>query len=657
MTTSAVTSLLPRCGARQSAALVGVALYAVLLLTTLVYWRGLDGDLLLDDFANLHPLGEMDRDVVSWRDAVFSSASGSLGRPVAMLTFTANMVFNGPNVWAFKYTNLMIHLLCGVLIFWLSGRLFSALVPTLTQTRTWSLSLAVTAIWLLSPLLVSTTLYLVQRMTQLSALFTLCGLLAYTGGRQRLDTNPPAGWGLILSSILLWLPLAAFSKENGVLLPLLLLIVEIFIFRFAGATPSRRGLYAFFLLFVALPALLVAARLVVSPDYVTGGYVGRPFTLTERLLTESRALFFYVGNLIVPHGTGMGLFHDDYTVSKSLLAPPTTILSIMGWALILASAFLTRRWRAWPLFFGPLFFLAGHALESGVLALELVFEHRNYLPSFGIFFSMVLGLHQLMERLPGRKAVSAFLILLPLLYGFATFQRASTWSSWGEILLSAETVHPNSPRLHAELAGLYAVNNDLESALAHLDKVTALRESAESAVALHRIVLYCKTKRSIPASVYESFPPQMTSGDAGIYTVNTLRGINQLVYRHECPQLDIPQLVARLKTWIRNSPPDQHSGRLWDTHYEMAQLLFYNGHIPDALEQLRRADRLAPSRPEALLVMMRYQLAANNAEEARATLRELRSRFYPPTDEQKSVIARYREVIETIDNIPAGAQH
>ena len=627
-----------------------IGLYAVLFLTTIAYWPGLSGGFLLDDYENLRPLDDLDRGVLSWSDAIFTTNSGPLARPVAMLSFVGNMVFSGPDVWAFKYTNLMIHLLCGVLIFWLSERLLISFRPVYSSTRLWLLASCVAALWLLAPLLVSTTLYLVQRMTQLAALFSLCGLIAYTHGRQRLDTHPLSGWMLILSSLLLWMPLAGFSKENGFLLPLLLFVTEVFVFRFAGPIHIRRGLFLFFFISLALPTLFVLATLVVSPNYLLGSYVGRPFSLLERVMTEARILFFYVWNLILPQGYGMGLFHDDFVISKGLLTPATTLLAITGWIFVLVLIFIARDRAWWPLLFGICFFLSAHSLESTIFPLELVFEHRNYLPAFGIFFSLVLGLALLMEKLPHPKPVVTLMVLLPLVYGFATYQRADTWSSWDKILLSAESAHPQSPRVHIELASLYSTAKNLEAALAELDHAQALRETTVSGIALHRIIVYCETERPIPPTVYENMPPRMATDDAATYTINTLRGINRLVYGGKCRQLDINRLVPKLEAWISNAPKNNYEGRLWDIHYEIAQLLQYTGRISQAIKHLEQASKLDPARPQALLVMMRYQLALNHLQEARQTLMELRIKFDHPTAEQARIIANYNSVIKAIDD-------
>lgn len=626
-----------------------VFLVATLLFTALAYWPGLAGDLLLDDHENLKGLETAADNINSWQDALYPVNSGPLGRPLSMLSFLGNMFFNGPDVWIFKYTNLMIHLLCGVLIFWLSARLFLIVYPP-ESPRVWILAWAVTAFWLLAPLLVSTTLYIIQRMTQLSALFSLCGLIAYVEGRRRSDLSPLIGWILILSSVLLWMPLAVLSKENGILIAPLLLTIEVFFFGFHGSKKTRHALHIFFLICVVLPLLAVMAILIIHPSYFLSGYSGRPFTLAQRVFTEARVLFFYLWNLIFPNGPGMGLFHDDFVVSRDVFTPWTTPLALAGWMLVIVACLLSLKHRWRPLFFGICFFLVAHSLESSILPLELIFEHRNYLPAFGVYFSLALGIDYLRERLHSPKIFLVGMALMPMVYGFATYQRADTWSSLDKILLSAEMVHPNSPRVHIELASLYSTAKNLEAALHHLDRVTSVRKSAASGVSLHRIIVYCNTGDPIPQKVYADIPNQMAAGDAGIYAINALRGLNRSLYSGTCPQLDIPRLLSRLEQWITNSPKDNYEGRLWDIHYESAHLLQYSGRTLEAMKHLKRANEIAPDRPEALLLMLRYEFDQNNLLEARRILTKVRETFNRPSQEQAKIIARYAPIITLIDN-------
>lgn len=632
--------------------LIGGGMIALILVTLVVYWPGLTGGFMLDDYENLRPLSDLDQGRISWHDAIFSTSSGPLGRPVAMATFAANMVFSGPDVWMFKYTNLMIHALCGVLVFFLAGRLLLALNHRdFPPERAWPSALLIAGLWLLAPLSASTTLYLVQRMTQLATLFCLSGLVSYVIGRGMLATErPKTGWAMILSSILVWLPLAALSKETGVLLPLLLFVVELFLFKFSATKPQRRFLYLFFALVVGLPALITLAVLIVDPGYFLASYSGRPFTLSERVFTESRVLLFYLRNLVLPQGDILGLFHDDYVLSTGLLSPVTTLLSILAWISVLVATVVFYRRKDWRLaLFGIWFFLAGHALESTIFPLELVFEHRNYLPAFGIFFAVGTGISLLYDRLGAPRSIAAFALLLPLTYAFATYQRADTWSSWPKLLRSAELAHPRSPRLHVELASLYTSEGNASAALSELNKVESLRPDAASGVALQRLLIYCQDERVIPDSVYRDFPDTMSNNDAGIYTINTLRAVTRVLYTDKCPAIKVGALTKRLERWVRNSGPAANGGRLWDLHYELAHIERFSGHTKSAIEHLRAADRINPNRPEALLTEMRYQVEIREMAAASSTLKLIRTRFNKTTQTNADLIARYKSLEDIVD--------
>ena len=203
--------------------LPGVLLWALLALTAAVYWPGLAGPLVLDDFENLKPLVDMHSGAISWQEVVFGSSVGVGGRPVAMLSFVLNWQTSAGEIWSLKHTNLAIHLMCGALLFWLSGRLLAEPLSAV-PTHRWWLALLVASLWLLAPMQVSTVLYVVQRMAQLATLFVLAGLLCYVTGRQQLTKRRRLGIALMCLCFVLFWPLATLSKQNGALLPLLALL-------------------------------------------------------------------------------------------------------------------------------------------------------------------------------------------------------------------------------------------------------------------------------------------------------------------------------------------------------------------------------------------------------------------------------------------------
>jgi hypothetical protein len=307
-------------------------------------------------------------------------------------------------------------------------------------------ALVAAALWLLHPLHVSTVLYVVQRMAQLSSLFTLLGLLVYCRCRLRWAAAGAETGELIAAA--LWLALitvmATLAKENGALLPWLIAVVEVVLFRGAWAGRDRVALARLGWAVLLLPVILVASVLLVSPELISGRYGGRDFTLEERVLTQARMLWQYLGWILLPNITSMGFFHDDIPLSRGLLTPLTTLLSLLAWGALGIVAFVLRG-RYPMLLFALLFFLVGHAMESTVLPLEMVFEHRNYLPAAGVCLLAAMALFQLAGKIrllrPRVFLLIAFTVLLVQL-----MLRAQAWSD--ELSLARFNVvnHPESPR-------------------------------------------------------------------------------------------------------------------------------------------------------------------------------------------------------------------
>lgn len=443
--------------------IIALLLLFALVATCLVYQPGMSGTFVFDDtpnIANNANIAIQDLHMDTLKRAALSSTSGPLQRPVSMLSFAANYYATGLNPYYFKMTNLAIHLCTGLGIFVLSLLMLEIyrkrFEPDLSEGHVLSISLAVATAWLLNPFNLTSVLYIVQRMTSLSALFTFWGLAIFVWGRGRLFERK-SGIPAILISLLVFTPLAALSKETGALLPALMLIIEITLFNFQTEKSSdRRFLIGFFSLTVALPALAILTFLATHPAWLPSSYLGRSFTLTERLMTEARVIWFYLHQIVLPNIAEMGLFHDDIVNSKGLLTPVTTLLSIIGISALLIASWFARK-KAPLITFGILFFLFGHVLESTVFPLEITHEHRNYLPMFGILFAMFFYLLYPLKYKTNLSVRQAIALLLISLFAYDTWSRAGTWSNPFDLAKSEVEHHPNSARNNGEMAGNYAV--------------------------------------------------------------------------------------------------------------------------------------------------------------------------------------------------------
>ena len=407
-----------------------------------------------------------------------------------MLTFALNNMVGGMNPLYFKYTNLVIHLINGACIYFLTRLLLYSFrkeqTPVHGDSIFW-ISLATSAAWLLHPINLTGVLYVVQRMASLSALFMFLGMIAYLHGRKALNEGRASGFIKIILAFLVFTPLAIFSKENGVLLPVIILLMEVVLLKWATKfTRHRQLLIVIFSALVFLPILAMSIYLISKPDMLTATYPIREFTMSERLMTESRVLWFYLRLIFIPDLSSFGFYHDDFQISKNLFQPFTTVTSIVGLMLLTISAFWLRKKHA-LLSFGILFFLIGHSLESSVFALELVYEHRNYFPIFGILLVLMYYLVEPDIHPATAKLRRACAVAFILIFAASTSIRANHWRDPYEAKLMEVEHHPNSIRANADLAFFYdylpartreEAQSNFDLAITHFQKAINLSDTS-----------------------------------------------------------------------------------------------------------------------------------------------------------------------------------
>lgn len=443
-----------------------VFLIFILCLAYLVYAPGLVGGFLFDDFINLEPLGDFGG-VDNFETAkafVFNGVSSSLGRPLSLVTFLLD-----DNTWPshgsyFKPTNMKIHLINGVLVVWSTLLVLRALGKSESDS-VWIAVLA-GAMWLLHPYMVSTTLYVIQRMAQLSAMFMLAGICAYLKGRAMLmGGRLIAGYIWMSAGAAIGTVLAILSKENGALLPLCILVIE--------SVFPKPAVYLFAwwkVCFLVIPSLLVIGYLISMLDFSNIPASGRRYSILERLITEPRIVWEYIYHLLVPRIEGRGLFQDGYVFSRSLLNPITTLPSIIGIVVLLVLGLIYRS--RFPLIcLAILFFLASHLMESTWINLELYFEHRNYIASVFIFLPIAASIVHLKEKHHYKISVIAGLGVLSVLT-FLTHNRVALWSDSDKLELYWAVSSTDSPRAQNRLGALLLKQSGPEHAIAHMERAS-----------------------------------------------------------------------------------------------------------------------------------------------------------------------------------------
>jgi tetratricopeptide (TPR) repeat protein len=517
-------------------------LFLAAAMTVATYWPGLSGPFVFDDYSNVVEIHLRTLDWAELGNVAFSNASGPLRRPLANASFALNHYFFGPGPFSYKVVNLVIHLLCGLLVYVLARCTLIALRFESATAR--SAALLTAAGWLLHPLQVSTVLYTVQRMAQLSAFFTLAALWAYVAGRTRLGAGNRHGWWFIGFCFLVLSPLGLASKENAALIPVFILGFELFVFRFAAPeTRTRRDLLVIWSLGIALPLLLGVLYALTHFAQFQANYELRSFTMLERLLTESRVLWFYLCLIFVPLPAHMGFYHDDFTISRSL--DPSTIAALAGIGMLVAAMFALRR-RAPVISFGIAWFLVAHAMEGSFLGLELVFEHRNYLALFGPALVMGLGGVRLTQVLFSAHSLRAIALVAPLiLLAALTWSQVQRWSGVHEFLASNAINQPLSARANSELAWYYAQIGEWDKSQEYFDRHESLIPD-DPGTSISRLRLWC-ARESIDD---ESIDTAVTAMGAATQVGNLAQNLTMLADRWRntgrCPALSAGQLLRLL---------------------------------------------------------------------------------------------------------------
>lgn len=421
------------------------------------YFPGLGGPFVFDDAVNITDADAVAVDTLSLSalmNAVTANTSGFLGRPLATISFSLNYYFAGgfSDSLPFKLTNLVIHIFNSLLVYWLA-RQFVDLANENQRSGRHTISRwfapVVGAVWALHPIQLTSVLYVVQRMTSLSAFFVLLGLICFVTGRKRLRYGQAGALPLVASGLFGGALLGILCKENAALILYYALVIEYIFFRVASRneTDFRKTLTAVTGVLTGFAVLW----LLLNPGWIIDGYRPREFSLGERLLTETRVLWYYLGLLVFPASSRFSLFHDDFIISTGLFSPWSTAPSVL---LLLTAVFMASSLKdRHPVpSFAVLWYVVGHSMESSLIGLELVHEHRNYLPIFGPVVGLCYAAFYASKYIQTPQLKTALWALVLLALGFSTHALARVWADKQTLVQFMVWHHPSSARSHAALA-------------------------------------------------------------------------------------------------------------------------------------------------------------------------------------------------------------
>ena len=367
----------------------------------------------------------------------------SLYRPVPMFTFALNWYIGKDDVLGYHIVNNAIHLVTTCFLFLtVLNLLMSPNLKGKYQGDKYTIAFISAVLWAVNPIQTQAITYIVQRMASLAAMFYIIGIYFYLKTR----LSPPGNKRyFLIAGCLLSFILALGSKENTVTFPIVVAIIEILFFQ----DLSDRNIKTKVAVAITISGIVVTAFLMIlhingNIAHLLEGYENRMFTLKERLLTESRIIIYYISQIFYPMAFRLSMVHD-INISTSLFKPWTTMPAILAIISLLGIG-LSQAIKRPIVALAILFYFINHIIESSILPLELTFEHRNYLPSFFLFFPIATGLIWLIDYFKKKNFFIQILLVVSIagvIFSFCvgTIVRNRAWATektlWEDCIIKA----------------------------------------------------------------------------------------------------------------------------------------------------------------------------------------------------------------------------
>lgn len=592
------TNTLPRLGRHPSPEqLLAITILLVASLTAYAaYSLGLPGDFLLDDPVRLPGIKPENAGLTELIKETLQNLHGETGRPVSIFSLAFTTATSGPAPGAFKHQNILLHILTGIIQFWALAYLLGQIKRSgpndaASMHPLWVPAACIAGIWLVHPLFVSTVLYSVQRIAILGALFVWCALLCYVTGRRASAQGQTGRAALLLfAGVPLFALLGLGSKENAALLPVYFLLVNLFTSQsLRESMPGLTMRKAATTVLIVVPFVLGAILFATHVQDFFAGYQFRPFSLFERILTQGYVLWWYIGMIFLPLLRNMTIFHGNHWVATPENVPAyIALVSLLGLAVI---AVALRR-RAPMIGFGTLLFLGSHLLESTILPLELIFEHRNYVGMSGLFIAVYGAYDTISSRLSRRFLARIAVVVIALAFiGLSTLLaiRSWTWSDNRKLILTSIEEHPSSQRGLTEAANLMLRQQKPLQAFSILKR--AIRVSPDDAgPLLHMYALKCQGELSpqYEQAAHEAARHKMLTP----YAVNALWNLPGLASDPKCGNLEINDTLDLLRSSLDN--PTLTARNRYYFQLRIAKLLSNLGRHAEAMEHIADARKLIP---------------------------------------------------------------
>ncbi|MGE5892926.1 MAG: hypothetical protein ACM34I_02610 [bacterium] len=301
-------------------------------------------------------------------------------RPLTSATFALNYSLAGLEPFGYHLVNLFLHILNGILLYLVVVRTAEQMdYPPDSSVR--FIALFSSLLFVLHPIQTETLTYIVSRSMLLAATFSFAGILLFL---RAVTVQKKRGIFIALLSFTSFLGMA--SRQDFAIFPIVLILYDLF---FVSKFEKKRFMQHHQVYIPVFLSYGYLAFLLTAFDYEKhAGFGVEVISPLQYLMTQFRVLWTYLRLLVLPINQTIDY---DYPVVRTLFALPA-VLSFLGYAgLWLAGVFLRKKTPV--VSFSILWFMITLVPSSSVIPIvDVIFEHRLYLPSAGFFVLVALGL-------------------------------------------------------------------------------------------------------------------------------------------------------------------------------------------------------------------------------------------------------------------------
>ena len=551
-----------------------IALLAIVVI--LIYVDTLTTPFILDDIHNIRDNSHIRMTSLNLNNllrAGFQSPAAS--RPIANISFALNYYFSGLNLVGFHLINILIHIFGGIfLYFFVKTTLETPVLRDRFEKCGW-VPFLTAFIWLVHPLQTQSVAYLVQRMNCQASMFFILSMLFFV--KFRLATGTRSKRWLLVGCILAGL-LAVFTKPIAATLPVFIILYDWYFFQNLSLNWGKRH----FLVIGGILLFLIIISLIYLGDdpivRILSDYQRRDFTLLQRVLTQFRVVMFYIGLLLWPQPSRLNLDHD-FALSHSLTDPMTTLISMVIITALIVLAILTAK-REPILSYGILWFFGNLIIESSVIGLELVFEHRNYLPSMFLILAMVALVFRYVKPIwPG----IVFFCVVGSLFAVWTFERNKVWADELSLYRDCAEKSPAKARPHNNLGTILLRQGRLQEAIDEFQ--TALELKPEYEDARYNLGIAMVKQGNLTDGI-SHFSETLRLRPRNVKALNNLAATLVLKERY-------PEAIYYLKKALAINPADEN------LHANLGIIMKRQGDLDQARHHFNRALQLNPENKTA----------------------------------------------------------